>query len=125
MDTKTSVRLPEKRTRRRHSQEFKAKVIAACLQPGISIVTVAQANGINANFLRSWVKAYREERSTSLVVNAPGESVPAAAPTLVPVAVQAAGDIQVEIRRAQAVVQIAWPTSQAQACAQWLREVLR
>ena len=106
MDTKTTVRLPEKRTRRRHSPEFKAQVIAACLQPGVSMAAVAQANGLNANFLRSWVKAHREERSTSLVVNAAGESVPEATPTLVPVAVQTAGDIQIEIRRSQTVVQM-------------------
>jgi hypothetical protein len=44
---------------------------------------------------------------------------------LVPVTIQSTGDIQIEIRRQQTVVQIAWPTSQAQACAQWLREILK
>lgn len=125
MDTKTKVRLPAIRTRRRHSPEFKAQVIAACLQPGVSIAAVAQANGLNANFLRTWVKAHREERSTRLTANTGEESLPAPMPTLVPVAVQATGDIQLEIRRAQTVVQIAWPTNQAMACAHWLRELLK
>lgn len=125
MDTKTRVRLPARRTRRRHSPEFKAQVIAACLQPGVSIVAVAQANALNANFLRTWVKAHREERSMSLTANAAGESSSVAVPTLVPVAVQTTGDIQIEIRRQQTIFQIAWPASQAVACAHWLREVLK
>lgn len=125
MDTKTRVKLPARRNRRRHSPEFKAQVIAACLQPGISIAAVAQANGLNANFLRTWVKAHREERSTSLTTNIAGASLPAPTPMLVPVAVQTGGDIQIEIRRAQMVVQIAWPVSQAPACAHWLREMLK
>ena len=47
MDTKTTVVLPGKRIRRRHSPEFKAQMIAACQQPGVSIAAVAQANGLN------------------------------------------------------------------------------
>ncbi len=125
MDTKTRVMLPARRTRRRHSAEFKAQVIAACLQPGVSIAAVAQANGLNANFLRTWVKAHREERSRSLTANGAGDALPAVVPTLVPVAVQTTGDIQIEIRRQQTVFQITWPVSQAMACAHWLREVLK
>ena len=35
-------------------------MIAACLQPGVSIAAVALANGLNSHFLRTWVKAHRE-----------------------------------------------------------------
>jgi transposase len=122
------------RSHRRHSAEFKAKVIAACLQPGVSIASVALANQLNANFLRSWVRAYRDQQlasaqmSTSIASR--DESANCQPPTLVPVTVQTsdihlAGDIQIEIRRQQAVFQITWPASQSVACAQWLRELLR
>src|SRR5947207_15940730 len=47
--------------RRKHSAEFKAKVIAACRKPGVSIAAVALANRLNANLLRRWVVA--EERA--------------------------------------------------------------
>ena len=47
-----------RRRRRRHSAEFKAEAIAACLQPGISIAAVALARGLNANLLRRWIVAY-------------------------------------------------------------------
>ena len=54
MDTSDSGRIARRR-RRTHSAEFKAKVVAACRQPGVSIAAVALANGLNANLLRRWV----------------------------------------------------------------------
>ena len=43
------------RRHRRHSAEFKAKVVAECRHPGVSIASVALANGLNANLLRNWL----------------------------------------------------------------------
>ena len=126
MDTKAVITPPARRTQRRHSAEFKAQVIAACQQPGVSVAAVAQANGLNANFLRQWLKAYRAgQQQTGLTAKRTDESPLRAAATLVPVIVQTTGDIQIEIRRQQTVFQIAWPVSQAASCAQWLRDLLK
>ena len=133
MDT-NAVAAPALRRNRRHAPEFKARVIAACLQPGVSIAAVALANGLNANFLRSWVKAHRDQQRSDIAIGVERnpDSVPAKrlAPTLVPVRVQApseepSGTIEVEIRRQQTVVAIRWPASEASSCAQWLRDLLR
>ncbi len=40
--------------RRRHSDELKAKVLAACDEPGASISGVALAHGLNTNLVRKW-----------------------------------------------------------------------
>ena len=126
MDTTAVITPPAGRTRRRHSAQFKAQVIAACQQPGVSIAAVAQANGLNANFLRQWLKAYRAgEQQTGRATRVAETPASNAVATLVPVTVQATGDIQIEIRRQQTVFQIAWPASQAASCAQWLREILK
>ena len=133
MDTNT-LSAPAPRRNRRHAPEFKARVIDACLQPGVSLAAVALANGLNANFLRTWVKAYRNQHQIAAVPAIKNDrgavSAKRSAPTLVPVAVQrsnedAPGSIEVEIRRQQTVVQIRWPASEAAACAQWLRDLLR
>jgi len=50
-----------RRHRRQHSAEFKAKVVAACRKPGVSIAAVALANGLNANLLRRWVVTEEQE----------------------------------------------------------------
>jgi transposase len=126
---------PGSRPRRRHSAEFKAQIIEACMQPGVSIAAVALANQLNANFVRSWVKAYRDEQSGGVLAgnirsDSGNDADKQVAPTLVPVTVhstevQSSSDIQIEIRRQQTAFKIAWPASQAMACAQLLRELLR
>lgn len=69
MDT-FPIELPARRRRRRHSPEFRAAVIEACRQPGVSIAAVALANGLNANLLRKWVndaeRMHRHEPAGSM-----------------------------------------------------------
>ena len=128
MNTSTLKARPS-RTRRKHTPEFKARVIAECLQPGTSVAAVALANQLNANYLRSLVNEHRKQQA-HLPATLKRHSATRPVPTLVPVTVQTAGipstgDIQIEIRRQQTAFQISWPASQAEACAQWLRDVLR
>ncbi|MPW22949.1 transposase, partial [Paraburkholderia sp. CNPSo 3157] len=49
------------RRRRRHSKEFKEKVIRAAMQPNVSIAAVALHYQLNANLLRRWVAAQEEQ----------------------------------------------------------------
>jgi len=122
------------RTRRRHSPQFRAQVVSACLQPGVSLAAVALANGLNANMVRRWVKEHREGMgSVAAGPDQKGHSQVkrAAAPAqFVAVAVETApvmsmGDIRLEVRRGETVVHITWPGAQAGACAQWLGAWLR
>lgn len=117
-----------RRTRRRHTAEFKAQVIEACLQPGISVAAVALANGLNANYLRRWVKEHREQMAGS------GIAVPVVASErpamLIPVEVEApdateCGEIRLDIRRGGMAVQIAWPVGQSAVLGTLLKELLR
>lgn len=128
------ISLPAPRSRRRHSPEFKARVIEACLQPGVSVTAVAVANQLNPNFVRKWIKAHREQEplhrngsphgnhATTGHAQKPSTFVPATVPSS---SAESSSDIRIEIRRQQTVVQIAWPVTQSSACAQWLRELLR
>ena len=118
-----------RRRRRRHSTEFKASVIQACLQPGVSVASVALANGLNANMLRKWV--IEAERARSLDGRAP--SIPAsqtvdATPAFIPLELPgpaSVADIRIELKRAGTTVSVTWPISAAAECAAWLRELLR
>lgn len=131
MDTNL-ITVPANRPRRRHSPEFKAQAIAACLQPGVSIAAIALANQLNANYLRRWVKVHRDQQTAA--ITAPGKmsdesAKPPPSTTLVPItlrtpALESAANLQIEIRRAETTIHITWPVSQANACAQWLREIL-
>jgi transposase len=134
MDTSVVVESPGRRTHRRHSAEFKAEVIRACRQPGVSIAAVALANGLNANMLRRWVA--ETERVGAMAVS--GQGTPAVGATAVAnglpafVAVQlptsaasAQPDIHIEFKRGPTTIVMRWPACLAGACATWLRETLR
>ncbi len=138
--------------RRRHSAAFKAKVLADCDQSGASISGVALAHGLNANLVRQWragrgVKLAGMNLSSPAVCKAPKPTEGTASPLLarrefvaieMPRAVKpsagtavenagalASADplIHIEIRRGTVHLDVRWPTSAANDCTAWLREL--
>ena len=113
------------RQRRIHSEEFKARVVEASKQPGVSMAAVAMANGINANLLRRWVLMSQASAAVTRRI----ELTPA--PThagFIPVPMPAAAEptpIRINVQRGSTTITVSWPTSAADACASWLRELLR
>jgi transposase len=105
-----------RRRRRLHSDDFKADAVAACMQPGVSMASVAMSRGINANLLRRWVQAAEMPRA----------ALPAAA--FVPLALpgpKASNDVRIELRRGATTISVTWPADAAAECAAWMRELLR
>lgn len=75
---------------RRHSAELKAKVLAACAEPGASVAAVALAHDLNANLVHKWRRC-RDARPSPSTPDATASqvvavSVPAAAPATAPTA---------------------------------------
>lgn len=128
MDTPPLIQSPARRSRRRHSPDFRASVIEAAKQPGVSIAAVALANGLNANMLRKWVA---ESDAGGSVPGSLGSKAGPGSAAFVPLALPApqesapSSDIRVEVRRGATVVSISWPAASASACAAWLRDFLR
>lgn len=58
------IKWPVTRRRGRYSNEFKQDLVSACSVPGVSVASIALANGINANLLRRWV-LQRSQKSDS------------------------------------------------------------
>jgi transposase-like protein len=121
----------DRRRRRRHSDEFKACVVAACRKPGVSIAAVALDHRLNANLLRRWVVTAERGREEAPVTPPPvptASALPAHA-AFVPVTVQPAAvrapEIVIELRRGATVVKVSWPVAAAAGCAAWLSELLR
>jgi transposase len=105
-------------SRRRHSPELKAQVLAECEQPGASVARVALSHGINANVVHKW------RRLTG------AKALAAPMPTFLPVALPAATapeapDIRIELRRGATTMAVTWPVAAASECAAWVRELLR
>ena len=121
-----------RRRRRKHSAEFKAKVVSACRKPGVSIAAVALANKLNANLLRRWVVAEEQTPTAKRIetVSASPAWSSLESRRFIPIqvessAVTAAREIRIELRRGATVVKVDWPLVAAADCAVWLRELLR
>ena len=112
-----------RRPRRRHTAARKAEILEACSRPGTSVAGVALEYGVNANLVHRWRRKAagvdRQERSPRTLA----EFVPvavAAAPVMA-----APSDIRIELRRGACSITVAWPTSAAADCANWLRDLVR
>lgn len=126
------IKAPTLRGRRRYTAEFKKQAIEACLQPGVSMASIALANGLNANLLRRWVTERQEEvaGSVTLAHQHPLEIAEPSSPGLVPITFAIpepvpSGEIKIEIHRSQMLISVSWPVAQSASCADWLRELLR
>lgn len=130
------VARPPKRSWRRHSDEFKSRVIELARQGHGSVAAVALANGLNANMLRRWVREAELAAAEPAVSHAQTHSSP---PAFVAVTVtdlvdrSAAGTepremavppplVTVEIRRGASSMSASLPMDARSAA--WLREVL-
>lgn len=144
MDTsqpKTDVGRAGKRSWRRHSAEFKARVVEFASQAHVSVAAVALANGLNANMLRRWVReaevqAGAEVAQTAMTAMTASNASPAPAfmplpmpqeqpalPTPSPPAPpDTAPVVLVELHRGDACVYVSLPLNANSAA--WLREVL-
>ena len=75
---------PAKRVKRRHSAEFKARVVEACEARGASVAGVALAHGVNANLVRKWIIKKRRSPAPGVAAGLlPVHIVPGLSPRLV------------------------------------------
>jgi transposase len=124
-------------TRRSHSDEFRAAVLAECRQSGKSIAGVALKHGLNANMVRVWLRKSEFPVCHSLIDPAASSTPPESeSPQFVAVRMDlppASDDkctkralaIQLELRRGNSTATVTWPTELAGVCGAWLREWLR
>jgi transposase len=127
--------------RRRHGAEFKAQVLAQCQEPGASVAAVALAHGLNVNLVRKWLvgrgikrtglsaprtvartQPAAAEPSAASLQFIPVQLAPAATPTDEATAPRVA-HIHVELTRGGTQLCVRWPSTQADSCASWLREL--
>jgi transposase len=109
--------------RRRHAAELKARVLAACDEPGASVAAIARAYDLNANLVHKWRRGVAPPAS-SRAGHVAGEFIALALPSREAVSA-APTDIRIELRRGATSVAVSWPLAAADQCAAWLRGWLR
>lgn len=130
MDT-APINLPSPGRRRgRYSEAFKAQIVAACEEPGVSTAAVALANGLNANLVRRWVALSRGEGGSAgldraATVNAVSAARPTPAFVALPVSPPSGAsphEIRLELRSGVQVLTLYWPLSAASQCLAALKD---
>lgn len=81
-DHKLRVRLVGRDGRRRYDPASKNRLVAACLEPGVSVSKLALEYGVNANLLRKWIKERKESHPLP----------PSSPPAFIPVRFDCAAD---------------------------------
>ena len=129
---------PNSGPRRRHSDELKANVLAACDEPGASISGVALAHGLNANLVRKWRTGRGVKRvdmaaaaapalanaAEFIAIEMPAPPKPAARAAAEPNAASIADPlIQIELRRGPLHLSVRWPSAAGGDCRAWLSEL--
>ena len=97
---------PNSSSRRVHSAEFKAQILAECRQPDASVSAVAIAHGLNANVVRKWLAGRGLKRMAAAAPATRGvgpalQFVPVELPRSEPVLASGAAqhDIRIELER--------------------------
>src|SRR5476649_85563 len=98
-------------SRRKHGDELKAEVIAACRVAGASVAAVARSHGLNANLVHKWLRsspASAAPRAAAVAAvdasREPAGFVELQLNTSVPAVVAPPPDIRIELRRGATTV---------------------
>lgn len=111
--------------RKRYTQEFKHKVIAASLQPGASVARVALEHGLNANMLRKWIRLAKNN-TTDTTPGFVALPMPGQAPSVSSARQGVDSEsIRMEIPYRHQSINISLPLSQMERCLALLRELLQ
>lgn len=135
-----------RRRRRTHSAQFKAELVSACQQTGVSMAAIALEHGINANLLRRWVTEHERYGKHTLeddtvpsgraVDMTPANWIPidparalqqqvtASAPGPRQRSHRAGREIQVELAGRERSMKVRWPSDDPQGLARFARELL-
>ena len=113
--------------RRRHSPQFKQKVVEACLAKQASIPKIALAHGLNANMVHRWVRKAQNNKLpvASGFVALPIQRKPAITQATSQVGRVDTETINLEIPFRNQSIKVNWPLSQTDRCLALLRELLQ
>jgi len=121
------------RTHRTYTAQFKAELVAACAQPGVSIAGLAGQHAMNANVLHRWLKEHRLSGCHQLVAHSPAAALGTTSPlaAFIPLQLPAATpqpqpqEIRVELCKGALSMVVTWPVSAAAECASWAASILK
>ena len=131
-----------RRTHRTYTPEFKAELVAACQQPGVSIAALASSHAMNANVLHRWLKEHEHSGRHQLLGSDPTGSTlsTSPAPAFIPLKlppvihepkvpelpeIKELKEFKVELRKGPLSMIVTWPLSAVGDFMQWTALILK
>jgi len=124
-----------RRRRNNRSPEFKAKIVAACMNLGVSATAIAREHGLNTNLVHRWVREYEKTQETNQAAIIDHESVDMATmimpnfielPFNTPaVNTESEEPIQLEFQRGDLKLNVKWPAPKASECVHLIKALLK
>ena len=122
-------RYSARRTHRTYTPEFKAELVAACQEPGVSIAALAGQHGMNANVLHRWLKEHTRIACHPLVAQpvsgAPDRPAFVPVPLTAPMPEHKDHEIRIELRKGALSMVVTWPLCAVDDLASWTTAVLK
>ncbi|WP_240997571.1 IS66-like element accessory protein TnpA [Pseudomonas viridiflava] len=109
MDTITLIVRIAMRQRTSYPKPLKAQVVQECLEPGVSLASVALRHGINANLVRKWIPIYQDLQAPALPAFVPMKLESVARP-------DQPRPINLEIPLGQQTIIVKWPSADPDGC---------
>lgn len=110
--------IPVKPARRSYTAAFKAELVKASQQPGVSVAGLALKHSLNANLLRRWIREHEDEgrHAASQITTA-----------FIPVTLPAAPipPCQLHLQGKDISATLTLPVQELGHCAELLRQLLR
>lgn len=136
--------LKERRRRRSYTKQFKAELVAQCMDANISLASLAIENDINPNVLRRWVIEHERygqhtlsedegqkvdhneasQRPWQSFIPVRTDAQPSSRMLPAPAIGRSDGPLTVQLQGRGITISVFWPSTQAQALAHWVRDVL-
>lgn len=135
-----------RRTHRTYTPEFKAELVAACQQPGVSIAALASSHAMNANVLHRWLKEHEHSGCHQLIRADPSGApqrqlqatspasafIPLKLPTMIHESkvpelpqIKERTEFKVELRKGALSMTVTWPLSAVDDFTQWTALILK
>lgn len=128
-----------RRTHRTYTPEFKAELVAACQQPGVSIAALASSHAMNANVLHRWIKEHEHSGRHQLLGSDPTGATLSTSPiaAFIPLKLSPVihepkvpelpepKEFKVELRKGPLSMTVTWPLSAVDDFTQWTALILK
>jgi transposase-like protein len=125
---------PSRRSHRTYTAAFKAEIVAACQQPGVSIASLAGRHGMNVNVVHRWLKEHERNgwhqladgtSSSEAVTTQVGAFVSLQLSPPMTEPMPADQSIKVELHKGALNMVVTWPLSAGNDFAIWTATVFK